>query len=105
MHSSTFLWLCFQSRVPTFSSSFFQWTDDTVRPSLLPQSYGACTTERTLKEKLYYEILALFDKGQLWERAIQICQELQKDYEENTFDYLKLGGLLVSVVSSWYLAS
>jgi hypothetical protein len=34
-----------------------------------------------LKEKLYMDMIHFFDHGRQWERAIRLCRELMKEYE------------------------
>ena len=46
-----------------------------------------------LKERLYDEIIQLFDKGKMWEKALQLCKELLIRHEEVTFDYQRLAQL------------
>lgn len=35
-----------------------------------------------------------FDKGKMWESAVAVCKELSIQYEEETYEYLQLAGLL-----------
>ena len=52
--------------------------------------YQHCQNELELKEQLYKEIIDLFDKGKMWEKALQICEELSSQYKNELFDYGKL---------------
>ena len=45
------------------------------------------------KEQLYGQMIALFDKSQLWEFAVPLCKELCSLYENN-YDYHKLSNIL-----------
>ncbi|XP_058117001.1 dedicator of cytokinesis protein 1 [Anopheles coustani] len=55
--------------------------------------YLACQTHRTLKEQLYRSMIDLFDKGKMWECAIDLCKELAQQYENEVYDYLSLAEL------------
>ena len=46
------------------------------------------------KEQLYGQMIALFDKSQLWECAVPLCKELCDLYENKIFDYHKLSNIL-----------
>ena len=54
------------------------------------EKYQDCQSEQELKEKLYKEIIDLFDKGKMWEKALEICEELSSQYKNELFDYGKL---------------
>ena len=49
-----------------------------------------CNTHRKLKQHLYKDIIDLFDKGKMWEKALEICKELCIQYELQTFDYREM---------------
>lgn len=84
---------------------FFQWSNNLVPEELRCQetfrgdadgsNLASLVTERRLKESLYFEIIALYDRGKLWEKSIEVCEELQEQYEKHTFEYEKLSNLLV----------
>lgn len=68
-------------------SNLLSW-DDTELPRLLCSNrFRNCQTHRQLKECLYNEIIGYFDKGKMWECAINMCKELAKQYENEVFDY------------------
>ncbi|WAR56682.1 hypothetical protein PtB15_7B532 [Puccinia triticina] len=46
------------------------------------------------KETLYFRILEFLSKGKAWESGIQICKELQEQYEHVSFDYERLSEVL-----------
>ena len=48
---------------------------------------------RSLKEQLYRDAIVNFEKGKMWERALKLCKELARQYEEETYDYVKLDQL------------
>jgi len=49
---------------------------------------------RQRKERLYKVAIDYFDKGKLWEEAINLIKELRTEYEHRLFDYQKLADLL-----------
>ncbi|XP_055851030.1 dedicator of cytokinesis protein 1 isoform X1 [Episyrphus balteatus] len=74
-------------------TNLLQWNDTELSPLLRSHRHVMCRTHRELKEALYYEIIDYFNKGKVWECAIDMCKVLAKQYEEVTFDYLKLADL------------
>ncbi|XP_025835960.1 dedicator of cytokinesis protein 1 [Agrilus planipennis] len=74
-------------------SNLLNWSDEILPPLLKSNRYLESQTHRQLKEAIYYEIINYFDKGKMWECAIQKCQELAKQYEDETFDYEQLAEL------------
>lgn len=54
------------------------------------------------KETLYFRIIEFLSKGKAWESGIQICKELQEQYEHVSFDYERLSEVLAHQ-SSLYL--
>ena len=46
------------------------------------------------KEQLYGQMIALFDKSQLWECSVPLCKELSDLYENRIYDYHKLSNIL-----------
>lgn len=51
--------------------------------------------ERERKERLYLDIIRLFDQGKSWECGIPLCKVLATLYEEELFDYQKMASILV----------
>lgn len=74
-------------------SNLLNWSDSPLPPLLKNSRYSFCQTHRQLKEALYHSIIDYFNKGKMWEGALKICQELAKQYEEETFDYEALSEL------------
>lgn len=74
-------------------SNLLNWSDDFLPLLLKSSEHAACQTHRQLKEALYYSIIDHYNKGKMWECALQKCQELAKQYEEETFDYEQLSEL------------
>ncbi|CAF3676261.1 unnamed protein product [Rotaria socialis] len=52
-------------------------------------------THDQLKKKLYRDIIQLFDDGDAWEKSIEVCKELQIQYEQS-FEYANLSALLLN---------
>ncbi|KAI5478526.1 hypothetical protein MNV49_005055 [Pseudohyphozyma bogoriensis] len=52
-------------------------------------------TEFARKETLYMRMLGHLSKGKAWETALEICKELQFEYESTSFNYARLAELLV----------
>ncbi|KRZ77499.1 Dedicator of cytokinesis protein 1 [Trichinella papuae] len=67
--------------------------DNFVEAGLTMALHAECL-KRELKEKLFLKMIDLFDRGELWEKAIVVCQELQHEYEHRTYEYDKLANLL-----------
>ncbi len=68
------------------------WTDRPLRGALWDR-HRMCKTHRALKEHLYQDAVANFEKGKMWERALRLCKELALQYEEETYEYGKLEDL------------
>ncbi|KAM6220202.1 dedicator of cytokinesis protein 5 [Rhynchocyon petersi] len=75
-------------------AELLQWSDKPCVPHLLQRDSYYVYTQQELKEKLYQEIIAYFDKGKMWEKAIKLSKELAETYESKVFDYEGLGNLL-----------
>ncbi|XP_026674071.1 dedicator of cytokinesis protein 1 isoform X3 [Ceratina calcarata] len=75
-------------------SQLLEWSDRQLPPLLKSHRYLSCQTHRELKEALYNDMIAYFDKGKMWECALAVCKELIEQYEKETFDYLQLSVLL-----------
>ncbi|XP_023406771.1 dedicator of cytokinesis protein 5 isoform X9 [Loxodonta africana] len=75
-------------------AELLQWSDKPCVPHLLQRDSYYVYTQQELKEKLYQEIIAYFDKGKMWEKAIKLSKELAENYESKVFDYEGLGNLL-----------
>ncbi|CAF0752403.1 unnamed protein product [Rotaria sp. Silwood1] len=59
------------------------------------QAHSTVKTHDQLKKKLYRDIIQLFDEGDAWEKAIEVCKELQIQYEQS-FEYDNLSSLLLN---------
>ncbi|XP_053125035.1 dedicator of cytokinesis protein 5 isoform X1 [Hemicordylus capensis] len=75
-------------------AELLQWSDKPCAPNLLQRDSYYVYSQQELKEKLYQEIIAFFDKGKMWEKAILLSKELADMYENKVFDYEGLGNLL-----------
>lgn len=71
-------------------SNLLEWNDNLLSPLLRSHRHINCQTHRHLKEALYHEILDYFDKGKMWECALDMCKELAIQYEDIVFDFIKL---------------
>lgn len=69
-------------------AKLLQWSDSPV--SDFPDSM----TYFQLKEKLYLDAIVFLDKGKTWEKAIELCKEVAKQYKSHLFDYVKVGDIL-----------
>ncbi|GFO14587.1 dedicator of cytokinesis protein, partial [Plakobranchus ocellatus] len=75
-------------------AKLLQWSDKELDPMLLSSIHRDARTHRELKERLYYDIISNFDKGKMWEKGIELCEELCKLYKEEMFDYVSLSNIL-----------
>ncbi|BFY99041.1 hypothetical protein BsWGS_02080 [Bradybaena similaris] len=71
-----------------------QWSDEQLAPMLQNPNYPDAVTHRELKEKLYYEIISHFNQGKMWEKGIELCEELCMLYRDELFDYVSLSKIL-----------
>ncbi|XP_058812929.1 dedicator of cytokinesis protein 1 isoform X3 [Topomyia yanbarensis] len=69
------------------------WNDSPLSALLKSSRHLSCSTHWALKEKLYRDIIDLFDRGKMWESAIDMCKELSLQYENEIYDYLSLAEL------------
>ncbi|XP_022903729.1 dedicator of cytokinesis protein 1 isoform X3 [Onthophagus taurus] len=76
-------------------TKLLEWSTDPLSPLLRidRDKYRSAKNHRELKEILYQEMIEYFSKGNMWECALEKCQELVKQYEEETFDYEQLCSL------------
>ncbi|GCC40247.1 hypothetical protein chiPu_0024122, partial [Chiloscyllium punctatum] len=81
-------------------AELLQWSDQLCAAHLIHREDCQALTNRELKERLYQEIICYYDKGKMWENAIQLCKELATMYEEEVFDYEELSRLLVRTPSA-----
>uniref|UniRef100_A0A8C4WLL0 Dedicator of cytokinesis 5 n=1 Tax=Gopherus evgoodei TaxID=1825980 RepID=A0A8C4WLL0_9SAUR len=75
-------------------AELLKWSDKPCAPHLLQRDSYYVYSQQELKEKLYQEIISFFDKGKMWEKAIQLSKELADMYENKVFDYEGLSNLL-----------
>ncbi|XP_049300946.1 dedicator of cytokinesis protein 1 isoform X1 [Anopheles funestus] len=71
-------------------SNELNWDETPLSLLLKSKRHYSCSTHRTLKEQLYRSMIDLFDKGKMWECAIDLCKELAQQYENEVYDYLSL---------------
>ncbi|XP_029820427.1 dedicator of cytokinesis protein 5 [Manacus vitellinus] len=75
-------------------AELLQWSEKPCAPHLMQRDSFYVYSQQELKEKLYQEIISFFDRGKMWEKAIQLSKELADMYENKVFDYEGLGNLL-----------
>ncbi|XP_017782334.1 PREDICTED: dedicator of cytokinesis protein 1 isoform X3 [Nicrophorus vespilloides] len=71
-------------------SNLLNWSNEILPPLLKSSKHRDAQTHRQLKELLYYKIIDNYNKGKMWECALEKCKELGNQYEEETFDYDRL---------------
>lgn len=74
-------------------SNLLHWDETQLQPLLRSHRFTDCITHRQLKEKLYYNIIGYFDKGKMWECALELCKELANEYESQIYNYMGLSDL------------
>ena len=47
-------------------------------------------THMELKEALYNKVTQMFNEGEMWEEALEICKEISNVYEKETFEFTKM---------------
>uniref|UniRef100_A0A8C3M0K6 Dedicator of cytokinesis 5 n=1 Tax=Chrysolophus pictus TaxID=9089 RepID=A0A8C3M0K6_CHRPC len=75
-------------------AELLQWSEKPCVPHLLQRDSYYVYSQQELKEKLYQEIISFFDRGKMWEKAIQLSKELADMYENKVFDYEGLSNVL-----------
>ncbi|XP_012940011.1 dedicator of cytokinesis protein 1 isoform X2 [Aplysia californica] len=75
-------------------AKLLQWNNEALAPMLYYNKYPTASTHRELKEKLYYDIISHFEAGKMWEKGIELCEELCQLYREELFDYESLSKIL-----------
>ncbi|XP_037029968.1 dedicator of cytokinesis protein 1 isoform X7 [Bradysia coprophila] len=71
-------------------SNLLKWNDTPLSSLLRSHRHANSVTHRQLKESLYNDIIEYFDKGKMWECAIDMCKELAEQYENEIYDYRSL---------------
>ncbi|QQP35522.1 Dedicator of cytokinesis protein 1like [Caligus rogercresseyi] len=75
-------------------SKLLSWVDKPLSPVLTyRERHPDIGSHWALKEQLHKDIIANFEKSHMWEWAIKICEVLEIQYKEETFDYPKLAEL------------
>ncbi|KAI5714160.1 hypothetical protein M8J76_011912 [Diaphorina citri] len=70
------------------------WNNTSLPQIFKSSRHPKCVTHKQLKEALYLEAIEYFDKGKMWESALELCKELVSVYETEAFDYIQLPELL-----------
>lgn len=80
-------------------AQLLRWTDEPLPALLLTSRHPHASTHRQLKEALYSDSIDLFTRGKMWECALLLCKELSRQYEEETYDYIRLSILLTRMAT------
>uniref|UniRef100_A0A3Q3AJ62 Dedicator of cytokinesis 5 n=1 Tax=Kryptolebias marmoratus TaxID=37003 RepID=A0A3Q3AJ62_KRYMA len=75
-------------------AELLEWSDKPCASHLIPRDGEHVWTQQELKERLFHEIICYFDKGKLWEKAIELGKQLAKMHETHMFDFMELSQLL-----------
>ncbi|XP_025093618.1 LOW QUALITY PROTEIN: dedicator of cytokinesis protein 1-like [Pomacea canaliculata] len=75
-------------------AKLLQWSDEVLPPMLQNSNFQNADTHRELKERLYYKIISYFEQGKMWEKGIELCDELAQQYKEELFNYRNLSKIL-----------
>ncbi|MGH0129823.1 UNVERIFIED_CONTAM: hypothetical protein FKN15_039782 [Acipenser sinensis] len=75
-------------------AELLQWSDRPCASHLIPRDHSQVRSQQELKEYLFKEIISYFDKGKMWEKAIEHSKELARMYENEIFDFIGLSQLL-----------
>ncbi|TKR68327.1 hypothetical protein L596_024323 [Steinernema carpocapsae] len=76
-------------------ASTLSWEEEELPPFVITKQLNRqCGSQRQLKEQLYIEMADLLDRGEIWEKSIEILKELVPVYEHRYIDYVKLSELL-----------
>ena len=78
---------------PPNTHTHTQWSSEKLQAVGHYPEQTAC--ERT--ERLYHDVIRLFDRGKTWECGVPLCKELAEIYETELFDYQQLASILVCV--------
>lgn len=73
-------------------ANLLEWSDRPLSREWQDSNRSALT-QREQKELHYKEVSRFWEKGQLWERAINLNKELIQQYEQITFEYDKISEL------------
>uniref|UniRef100_UPI00398F705B dedicator of cytokinesis protein 2-like isoform X1 n=1 Tax=Pristiophorus japonicus TaxID=55135 RepID=UPI00398F705B len=68
-------------------AKLLKWSDEQCTSHVMPRDFHISQTQRQLKENLYKTIINYFDKGKMWEEALNLCKELAAQFEMEIFDY------------------
>ncbi|XP_069755178.1 dedicator of cytokinesis protein 2-like [Narcine bancroftii] len=68
-------------------AKLLKWSDEQCTTHIMPRDFHSSQTQRQLKESLYKTIIDYFDKGKMWEEALNLCKELAEQFEMEIFDY------------------
>lgn len=72
-------------------ADLLNWSEDKVEP-MGPFKTQDYSWQR--KEELFFRAVDYFDKGKMWEKAIDLMEKLRVQYQRVLFDYTKLSTIL-----------
>ncbi|KAG9246481.1 hypothetical protein BJ878DRAFT_540274 [Calycina marina] len=70
-------------------ADMYDWESTTMVPALIEPEFPP-QTSFDRKERIYFEMITHFEEGEAWSSALDAYQELQKQYQDNVFDFPKL---------------
>lgn len=70
-------------------ADLYEWEPTKTVPALLDPEFPA-QSQFDRKERIYFDMIKNFEEGEAWTSALAAYQELQQQYQENTFDFNKL---------------
>lgn len=73
-------------------AELYDWDTTRIVPALVDPEFPV-QSHFDRKEKIYFDMIKLLEDGEAWGSAITAYQELQIQYQENTYDYSKLANV------------
>eukprot|EP00834_Sanchytrium_tribonematis_P001136 NODE_25_length_41203_cov_0.917113.p1 type:complete len:1789 gc:universal NODE_25_length_41203_cov_0.917113:21120-26486(+) len=75
-------------------ANILEWNLNTSVPAMEDIGFPKEQSSYDRKEELLLTILEYFDEGKAWEKGISICKDMSAQYQNLSFDYKKLSGML-----------
>lgn len=70
-------------------ADLYDWDPVKILPALADPGYSS-QSAFDRKENIYFKMIEHFENGEAWSSLLEVYKELQDQYENNVFDYLKL---------------
>jgi dedicator of cytokinesis protein 3 len=70
-------------------ADLYDWDPTKIVPPLIDPEFPT-QSQFDRKEKIYFDIIKHFEDGEAWSSALSAYQELQKQYQNNVYDFPKL---------------